>query len=147
MDNELSHAIKDTIDILQTNKNLPNIQRRGYIFDPLTRIKKYFCRGRVGIKDVNKDDTQLMSLIVKMALYMDATGNYKHRNNFEATEMLEVIGNKITNEHILAMEGKLHTLAGIPNDWSHAPLPIPLDHDYDEDEKMKLVPFVVTRKL
>ena len=147
MDNDLFHAIKDTINILQTNKNLPNIQRRCYIFDPITKIKKYFCRGRVGIKDIPKDGAQLISMNVRMALYMDASGNFKHRNRFETTKMLDVIGNKITNEHILALEGKLHTLAGIPNEWTNAPLPIPLDYDYDEDEKMKLVPFVVTRKL
>ena len=146
-DNELFHAIKDTIKILQTNKNLPDLQGKGRVFDPTTGDRKHFCRGKVGIKDIPDKEIQLVSLNVSMALYVDASGRYVNRNEFAPSDMLKAIGNSITNEHILALEGKLFTLAGIPKEWANAPLPIPLEYDFDEDEKMKLVPFVVTRKI
>ena len=147
MDNELFHAIKDTIKILQVNKNLPDLLRRGRVFDPATGNRKNFCRGKVGIKEIPNEEIQLISLNVAMAFYLDASGQYVNKSKFSPSEMLQTIGNSITSEHILALEGKLFTLAGIPNKWENAPLPIPLKFDFDEDEKMKLVPFVITRKI
>ena len=147
MDNDLFFAIKDAISVLQTNRNLPNMQNKNYIFDPKTKDRKHFCRGKVGIKEIQNNDSQLISMNVSMAIYVDASGNFAHRNIFKASEMLAAIGNKITEQHLWAMEGKLFTLTGVPKAWVHAPLPIPLEYNFDEDEKMKLVPFVVTRKI
>lgn len=146
-DNDLFHAINDTLHIIQINKNLPELQNKGRIFDPANGNRKNFCRGKVGIKDIPNENIQLISLNVAMAIHMDASGAFKNKDKFIPSEMLRAIGNSITNEHILALEGKLFTLAGIPKEWENAPLPIPLNYDFDEDEKMKLVPFVVTRKL
>ena len=147
MDNDLYAAVKDTINILQINKNLPNMQHKLCIFDPKTKERKRFCRGKVGIKEIPDKEIQLISFNVAMTIYLDASGNFEHKNSFVASEMLAAIGNRISNEHIWSLEGKLFTLAGIPNAWAKAPLPIPLAYDFDEDEKLKLVPFVVTRKI
>ena len=147
MDNDLSVAVKDAINMLQTSRNLPNMQNRCYIFDPKTKERKPFCKGKVGIKEIPSRESQLISLHVSMAIYLDASGEFGHKDSFTASDMLAAIGNRITNEHIWALEGKLFTLAGIPEAWANAPLPIPLEYDFDEDEKIKLVPSIVTRKI
>ena len=147
MDNDLFAAVNDAINMIQISKNLPNMHYKICIFDPKTKERKRFCRGKVGIKDIPDKEIQLISFNVAMAIYLDVAGEFKHKNSFTASEMLAAIGNRISNEHIWSLEGKLFTLAGIPNAWTKAPLPIPLVYDFDEDEKMKLVPFVVTRKI
>ena len=146
-ENGLFQAVQDFVNILPINMEQGTILKSAKIFDPSTLAKMAFCKGKVGVKDLPDGKTQLISMVTKIGLYVDSTDKYQFMNDFIGSDKIKAIGNKITNEHILASNGNLYTLAGIPEKWENAPLPIPILDDFDQEEKCKLIPFVISRQV
>ena len=146
-ENDLFQAVQDVVNIIPIDREHGSIVRGTKIFDPETKGNLAFCKGKVGLKNLPDGNTQLVSMVTKMGLYVDAEGKYQLLNEFISSDKIKAIGNKITNEHILASCGKLYTLAGIPEKWENAPLPIPTLDDLDQEEKSKLAPFVISRQV
>ena len=146
-ENELFQTIQDMINILPIDREHGSIFKGTKIFDLETKGIQRYCRGKVGLKNLPDDDTQLISMVTKMGLYVDAEEKHQFLDEFVSSDKIKAIGNKITNEHILASNGNLYTLAGIPEKWENAPLPIPLLDDFDQEEKCKLIPFAISRQV
>ena len=146
-ENGLFQAVQDFINIIPIDMEQGSIFKGVKTFEPTTRTRMAFCKGKVGIKDLEDGKTQLVSMVTKMGLYVDSEDKFQFLNEFICSDKIKAIGNKITNEHILASDGKLYTLAGIPEKWENAPLPIPILDDFDQEEKCKLIPFVISRQV